>query len=180
MERFQLLRAWDRWCDTNHNCNKTRDQDEPTIFPTRVLDIGGLQDLGSAPGWIRLVNATERKSDHYIALSHCWGDLSESQKRTYCTSQGNLARTQKAFHVSELPKTFQDAIKVAKSLRVPYLWIDSLCIVQFDDDGADFRRESVGMYNVYSQAYCTIAAAAANDSYHGFLDRYHESENIFV
>lgn len=179
-ERFHLLGAWVRWCNANHDCNKTRNRGEPRGFPTRVLDVGGLQDMGSPPGWIRLLNAEERRSDQYIALSHCWGNLSESQKRTYCTSQGNLARRQHAFHISELPKTFQDAIKVANSLEIPYLWIDSLCIVQFDDDGADFERESVRMYNVYSQAYCTIAATAANDSYHSFLDRYRESENIFV
>jgi hypothetical protein len=36
------------------------------------------------------------------------------------------------------------------------------------------------MYIIYSQAYCTIAATAANDSYRGFYDRYHESGNVLV
>ncbi|XPS77649.1 hypothetical protein M3J09_009677 [Ascochyta lentis] len=133
--RFHLLCAWSRWCDRNHGCNKPADA--TTTFPTRVLDVGGLEDLGSRPGWIRLLHAQERRSDTYITLSHCWGNLSDAQKKSFCTSQENLSRRCSGFHVSELPKTFQDAVKVTRALGLSYLWIDSLCIIQSGDNGED-------------------------------------------
>lgn len=30
----------------------------------------------------------------------------------------------------ELPKTMQDAVKIARRMGVDYLWIDALCILQ--------------------------------------------------
>ncbi|KAF3039730.1 hypothetical protein E8E12_005904 [Didymella heteroderae] len=150
------------------------------VFPTRVLDLGGLKDINSPPGWVRLIHAEERSSDNYITLSHCWDSLSESQKRTHCTTQENLGRRRQGFHVSELPKTFKDAVKVARAIGVPYLWIDSLCIVQYGDGGEDWRRESTRMKNVYQEAYCSISAVAAVDSYSGFLDRQFEPEHVLV
>ncbi|UPX11427.1 uncharacterized protein EKO05_0002033 [Ascochyta rabiei] len=174
--RFHLLRAWTHWCDQNHGCNKPADADP--WFPTRVLDVGGLEDIGSPPGWIRLVHAQERRSDTYVTLSHCWGNLSDAQKKGFCTSQENLSRRCSGFHVSELPKTFQDAVKVTRALGLSYVWIDSLCIIQSGDNGEDWKRESVQMQNVYSQAYLTIAATAAADSLSGFLDRNYQPEYL--
>ncbi|KAF2844737.1 heterokaryon incompatibility, partial [Plenodomus tracheiphilus IPT5] len=116
----------------------------------------------------------------YITLSHCWGNLSDTQKKSFCTSQENLSSRCSGFHVSELPKTFQDAVKVTRALGLSYLWIDSLCIVQSGDNGADWKRESVQMKDIYSQAYMTIAATAAADSLSGFLDRHYQPEYIFV
>ena len=46
-----------------------------------------------------------------------------------------------------LPKTFRDAINITSCLRIRYLWIDSLCIVQ--DDKADWEREAARMAEVY-------------------------------
>lgn len=73
--------------------------------------------------------------------------------------------------LSELPKTFQDAVKVTRELGVLYLWIDSLCIIQYGDGGEDWKRESGRMENVFSYAYCTIAATATVDANSGFLER---------
>jgi hypothetical protein len=48
-----------------------------------------------------------------------------------------------------------------------YLWIDSLCIIQGDD--GDFQTEAMRMADVYSGAYCVLAASCAADHYDGFL-----------
>ena len=40
-------------------------------------------------------------------------------------------------------------------MKVRYLWIDSLCIVQ--DEPADWEREAANMHNVYANAWFTIA-----------------------
>ncbi|KAF5586880.1 het domain protein [Fusarium subglutinans] len=64
--------------------------------------------------------------------------------------------------VTDLPKTFRDAVLVSRYLGIPYLWIDSLCIIQGDTE--DWAHESSRMLNVYSDAYVVIAANHASDS----------------
>ncbi|KAJ4206644.1 hypothetical protein NW767_002930 [Fusarium falciforme] len=61
-----------------------------------------------------------------------------------------------------IPTTFQDAIKLASTLDIQYIWIDSLCIIQ--DSKEDWDIEAAHMASVYSQAYVTISATAAKDS----------------
>ena len=69
-----------------------------------------------------------------------------------------------------LPKTFAEAISVAKHLGYGYLWIDSLCILQ--DSEEDWANESSLMASVYGEADLNIAATAAEDASVGcFLKR---------
>ncbi|KAK3638583.1 hypothetical protein LTR22_017767 [Elasticomyces elasticus] len=49
-----------------------------------------------------------------------------------------------------MPKTFQDAIVVAKALDIEYLWIDALNIIQ--DDEEDWQREATKMADIYRNA----------------------------
>lgn len=64
----------------------------------------------------------------------------------------------------QLPRTFADAIEITRNLGVDYIWIDSLCIIQDDED--DWRRETALMEHVYGGSYLNIAAASAT-SVHG-------------
>ena len=75
----------------------------------------------------------------------------------------------------DIPKTFQDAIIVTRYLGFHYIWIDSLCIVQ--DDNEDWARESAKMSSIYANAVLTIAASAAPDDTYGFL---HKRQHIGV
>ena len=61
--------------------------------------------------------------------------------------------------LSALPKTFRDAVQIARHLGFNYLWIDSLCIMQ--DSAEDWRKESAYMQEIYRFSSCTIAATAA-------------------
>lgn len=71
---------------------------------------------------------------------------------------------------SNLSRTFCDAFAIAKKLGVRYLWIDSICIIQQDED--DWRREAPTMSKVYSLSVCTISASHASDGSGGcFSDR---------
>lgn len=90
-------------------------------------------------------------------------DLSFETKR--CNVEARFA----GFQVSSLPLTLRDAIRVTRALNIPFLWIDSLCIVQ--DDTEDWKREASKMESVYSNAEITIAATCANSSWDGFLKR---------
>jgi hypothetical protein len=129
---------------------------------------------------VRLVRASEANRQEYITLSHCWGNLSVEEKEAYCTTQENISQRLQGFSVTELPKTFQDAVKVTRGLGILYLWIDSLCIIQYGDNGEDWKSESGRMESVFSQAYCTIAATAAADSNAGFLKRDVNSEHVYI
>jgi hypothetical protein len=76
----------------------------------------------------------------------------------------------KGIKVDDLPKTFRDAVDVTRRLGVTYLWIDSLCIIQ--NSKADWRKESFKMGLLYANAYLTLAADGAKNSYEGpFHDR---------
>jgi hypothetical protein len=66
-----------------------------------------------------------------------------------------------------LPATIQDAISLTRALLIPYLWVDSLCIIQ--DSVEDKTREIANMGNIYKGSYVTFAAARAEGCNAGFL-----------
>jgi hypothetical protein len=74
------------------------------------------------------------------------------------TTKSTYEAQQQGIKLTSLSKTFQEAVKIPQTLRLRYLWIDSLCIIQ--DDDADWKNEAAMMGLVYEQAFCTIAAAA--------------------
>jgi len=51
---------------------------------------------------------------------------------------------------------------IAREMKVDYLWIDSLCIIQ--DDLQDLENELINMANIYENSYFTIAATASSNS----------------
>lgn len=151
---------WLRTCSTDHRaCN----QPVGTQWhPTRLVDVGS---YGNTPDVVRLVTKdTGSLSGSYVTLSHCWGEAEFLKLQ-----KANVEILRSGFGLELLPKTFQDAIVVARRLKVPYVWIDSLCIMQ--DDENDWQAESLLMEKVYSSAYCNIAATASSDSSQGLFRR---------
>ena len=71
---------------------------------------------------------------------------------------------------STLPQSFQDAVTVTRKLGIPYLWIDSLCIIQ--GDAQDWEVEAAKMGSLYQNAYLTIAATKASGSTEGLFIHY--------
>lgn len=72
--------------------------------------------------------------------------------------------------ISRVPKSFRDALKVVAKLKVRYLWIDSLCIIQ--DSTEDWQCEASLMSSVYTNSWCNIAATKALDGRDGcFAER---------
>lgn len=76
----------------------------------------------------------------------------------------NISALSLAISPQQLPNTFADAIEITRKLGVDYIWIDSLCIIQ--DDENDWRRETALMEYVYGGSYLNIAASSAT-SVHG-------------
>jgi Heterokaryon incompatibility protein (HET) len=168
-----VWREWLRYCDRNHDHLGCFDQYDLTKLPTRVIDVG--TDHKSKRLWLYSPRGLEE--ERYIALSHCWGQLTEDEKRRFCTTSENIKqRYDQGFDSSILPLTFQDAVEVTRRLGVRYLWIDSLCIIQYGDDLSDWKHQSFQMQHVFRNAYCTIAATSADDPTKGFLNRREKTE----
>jgi hypothetical protein len=118
-------------------------------MPTRLLALG--------EGVLRLVTKTVWDTAYrpqYATLSHCWGGI-DFLKLTTTT----LELFKKSIPLEQLTKTFRDTIAVVRKLGIPYLWIDSLCIIQ--DSSEDWETEATLMSSVYGSSTITIAAAGA-------------------
>ncbi|KAK0709943.1 hypothetical protein B0T26DRAFT_679289 [Lasiosphaeria miniovina] len=164
---FAIIRQWLECCDSSHPACGSGNR---VILPTRLIDVGS---PGSTK--IRLVETRESgqwlDSLEYVALSHPWGTPPH-----FCTfpddpndplANNTLSQYRNGIKVSILPATFQDAVHVTRALQKHYLWIDSLCVLQ--GPRGDFADEAKRMEDVYSSAYCVLAASSASNQTDGFL-----------
>lgn len=145
-----LISRWLQICQRTHwQCRHLRED----YLPTRLLST-------NAHG-VRLVLKHEvPHSSIYATLSHCWG-----KERFQMLSKHNIHAFRQRIPDTALSKTYKDAILVARSLGLAYIWIDSMCIIQ-DDDG-DWDREAATMSAVYGGSSLNIAATAAPDGTFG-------------
>jgi len=153
---FVQVRKWISECVNTHT-HVACQQSAMPVLPSRVLDVGVTSSIPD----LRLLT-THGKSGKYIDLSHRWGI-----DQTFSTKKASLLERENSIDFDALPKTFQDAVIVARSIDVRYLWIDSLCIIQ--DDAEDWEKESSKMGQIYTDAFLTIAAASASSDLEGFL-----------
>ena len=77
-----------------------------------------------------------------------------------------------------LPKTFLDAIFITRQVRIRYLWIDALCIIQ--DDFDDWEREASLMASIYANSYLTVAALSSPDGSYGILNTRSRSDVVQI
>ncbi|KAF2114586.1 heterokaryon incompatibility protein-domain-containing protein [Lophiotrema nucula] len=141
------LQTWLRRCDSGHDaCKRTGD-----FTPRRLVFIKGDED-------VCLLNTEDQQALTYMTMSHCWGDNKTMIKTTRANSTG---RTRK-IDWSELPSIYRDSIAITRALGCRYIWIDSLCIVQDDDE--DWLDQSGKMADVYSNSFLNIAATACSGS----------------
>ncbi|KAI0479902.1 heterokaryon incompatibility protein-domain-containing protein [Xylaria cf. heliscus] len=153
-EMMQLWHGWFRTCSETHIHCRQAEQQLQTFTPTRLIQLLP-DDHAVIPQW-QLVHSTI-PGVPYLTLSHCWG-LSQPTRLT----KDNLSEFLQPSSVLSLPETYQHAITIAHSLNFRYLWIDSLCIIQ--DDEEDWKAQSQLMGLVYQNAACNIAATWAADS----------------
>ncbi|KAK7217390.1 hypothetical protein V2G26_005393 [Clonostachys chloroleuca] len=85
------------------------------------------------------------------------------------TTRKTIADHWVGIKIDLLPQTFRDAIQLTSEIGINYLWIDSLCIVQDDDD--DWEKKTNDMENVYQHAFLVIAADGASHSNGGCFVR---------
>jgi hypothetical protein len=155
----RLAATWLEEClETHKRCLASASGDPP--LPHRVIDVGLIDDLAEP-----YLLETSGQMGKYLTLSHCWGGGSPIK-----TTKENIQRHRTGVRLADLPRTFRDAVHVARKLGCRYLWIDSLCIIQ--DDRKDWEVEAILMHQYYKQSLLTIAAADGNNSDAGlFRDR---------
>ncbi|KAI3339984.1 HET-domain-containing protein [Ustulina deusta] len=139
--------AIDRAKEWLRNCIEQHDQcdkGEERPAPSRLIDTKPDESQD-----VQLIEP-ENLTCQYVCLSHCWGNTGAIK-----TTKETLHERKESIPWGTLCPTFQDAITVVRRLGLRYLWIDSLCIIQDDDD--DWARESSKMATIYNQAHLTIA-----------------------
>ncbi|KAK0724303.1 heterokaryon incompatibility protein-domain-containing protein [Lasiosphaeris hirsuta] len=153
-ETLAKIKDWIGDCSRHKDCQPP--DPDATFLPSRLLYVG----TASAPE-LRLIstrsNAVQESNPRYMALSHCWGGDIACKLTT-----ANHAAMREAISDGSLPKNFLHAIDITRRLGVPYLWIDSLCILQ--DSPSDWADESPTMGQVFAHAHCVVAATASENS----------------
>ncbi|KUJ11207.1 HET-domain-containing protein [Mollisia scopiformis] len=152
-ESLAFIKNWIQSCRTDHpQCHTA-----PHFFrlPTRLIEIStqGLR-LWTPNDVFGMLD--------YVTLSHCWGAM-ETLKLT----KNNIQTLSSKIPVHSLCGTFLDAVLVTIKLGYRYVWIDSMCIIQDDED--DWRRESGLMADVYGNAVVNLAATASKDGLGGLF-----------
>ncbi|KAJ0382524.1 hypothetical protein COL922a_012392 [Colletotrichum nupharicola] len=90
-------------------------------MPSLVIDV-------SDSGHSRLLRVPENMRERYVALSYCWGGVSQAiMLRT-----GNMSDLTSSIDPQKLDPTIRDSIIVTRQLGFKFLWIDALCIIQDD------------------------------------------------
>ncbi|KAJ3578590.1 hypothetical protein NPX13_g1974 [Xylaria arbuscula] len=143
------IRSWIETCAKNHSCYPKYDP----MLPARVVKI--TEDL------VRVINGNGLRG-RYMTLSHRWG-INE----TFTLTSLNVSVMTDSVPWNSIPRIYQEAIELTRLLGIEYIWIDTLCIVQ--DDDQDWQREAGKMKSVYGNSYLNIAATQAEDSYGGMF-----------
>ncbi|KAF2435212.1 HET-domain-containing protein, partial [Tothia fuscella] len=150
-KRLPILREWLDDCTATHDiCANSHGK-----APLRLLDLGD----ATTPNALKLIETTDLEPVPYATLSHCWG---KDSSKTLKTTQSSVKDHLQAVSLESLPKTYQDAVFVARCLGIRFLWIDSLCFLQ--DDSTDWTVQVADMANIYQGARLTVAAASSKDS----------------
>jgi hypothetical protein len=157
-QAFRTAYKWLEECVKGHSslCPPLVTSQGPPQLPFRVLDVSPSDSQS-----VRLLE-TEGKVGYWACLSHCWGG-----KQPLITTKETLSDHKKNVPWDTLPKTFQDAVVVARAMGIQYLWIDSLCIVQ--DDEEDWHTQSAQMADIYQNSVLTIAGSASSGAHQGIF-----------
>lgn len=148
IDGFDFIKKHVDQCIREHTCEQG---DNLPTLPDRVLQVG----MNRASG-IQLLEPKNQRSK-YIALSYCWGPVSE---KTFLTTRHNLKARKAGIDFENLPPLLQNVVACARALGIEFVWVDRLCILQGDD--GDFKTQGPKMGEIYGNATLTIAAASAS------------------
>jgi len=133
-------------CSSSISGQTLNHRDAP--LPTRSLKVDGVDSSGALKYHLE---ETSGQYGRYLTLSHRWLDDTMASKTTMQNYEER--KVGKEFN---LPHHFRDALLLAFKLDIPFVWIDSICIIQ---DGNDFKTEALKMADYYQNSVCTLAVA---------------------
>ncbi|KAL8715179.1 MAG: hypothetical protein Q9220_001137 [cf. Caloplaca sp. 1 TL-2023] len=163
-----LAIEWLSECHKNEDgCHAECNEIVDDWLPTRLIDVRQAFENKV----LRLVSPKESSElfvadTKYATLSHCWGEWGP-KAMPVLTAANERERFEEGINLAVVPLTFQHAVEVASWFQIPWLWIDSLCIIQ--DSEADWRQEASQMHQVYKNGTLNIAADSAVDARKGLF-----------
>ena len=145
------IKTWMEMCQRDHKECKNR-QDIPfsaTEPQFRLIDVGyGVESA------VCLVSSGDIVGNfNYITLSHRWTEETDKTKLT----RSNFPDYLTCMPYMDWPATFRQTISIARQLQIKYVWIDSLCIIQ---DQQDWAVQSQLMYKIYTGGVLNLAEVA--------------------
>jgi hypothetical protein len=155
IDRGEKNRCYDARC--RHQPPEAQTQVEfPGLKTLRLIDV---LDIMLAEFSINTETATSLP--RYVALSYVWGAVPTARLSSASLSlfarPGGMRRL-----LSMLPRTILDAITAVQKLGLRYLWVDSLCLVQNDEE--DLQLGIRVMDIIYQSAYLVLVAADGHDA----------------
>lgn len=146
---YPLVRYWLRRCNEYHeHCHINRSHGRKDM-EIRLIDV---VDECVVPGTL---------AHRYFALSYVWGGIARLR-----ATKDNIASLERKHSLQarsgSLPRTVRDAMTFVANLEQRYLWVDSLCIVQ--DDQNEKHSQISNMHEIYSAAYATIVQHSGCDA----------------
>ena len=149
---IELVRDWLTAC-TSHTSRRAQ---VARSLPKRLISFHSSVNV--------ILTEHDGELGHYLALSHCWGAIDDAVSTT---RDNFVERTTIGMQEAHLPNNFRNAIAFTRRLKYDYLWIDSLCIIQHDQD--DWACEASKMAQYYNNASLTLTVADALTCHDGFL-----------
>lgn len=148
---------WLESCLNSHGaCSPDLADQHPVAYPKRLIKVGRSTSR-------IIVTEDESPDGCYATLSHCWG----KEPAFFTLTQSRLRSLKHELPLNDLPQTFRDAITLTRRLNIPYLWIDSLCILQ--DSKQDWLEHAQMMASVYEGCVLNISVDHASSPYDGIF-----------
>lgn len=144
---FSVLKKMLESCASNHATCARNDHNSKKNDEMILIDVQ------------QMCLVTSPTTEPYLTLSYVWG--SPTPFKTLTTNITAL-QSPGALHTIPSFKLLQDAATVARSLNIPYLWIDALCIIQ--DSPIHITSQISVMSSIYANAYATIVALTSGSS----------------
>ncbi|TQV92979.1 heterokaryon incompatibility protein [Cordyceps javanica] len=161
---LNTIRGWMDVCYTRHKeCARlTSSQQLREHCPSYLIDLKSFC----------LVKGSQAMS--YWALSYVWGGVSQLLLST--TTVDMLQQPQSLHETNaqlQIPLTVRHAMALAKTLGSKYFWVDSLCIIQDDDDLRNVELSN--MSSIFDRASVVIVAGNGSHANHGLPGLYNIS-----
>lgn len=159
---LQQCRQWFEICQNDHaDCiRKVSGSDQSEGIANREFK---LIDLLSH----QIVVLGDAEGLSYATLSYVCGKSSTLWKLPKASKLWTLDANGVPKHPlpATLPSTIFDAMTVVSSLGLRYLWVDSFCITQ--DDQEELQKQIRAMYQIYTRASICLVACSGENSHSG-------------